>query len=115
MENAVRDTNEETTNRAVTRPETMFANGYMVDMAAAYWASALREEQRVQPHPAAFADCIKEERAFKRVDEWKPYWDDSLGRCLPSWNLPDDNPPTSNFSDSGSSSGKSSDRDSQHR
>lgn len=93
MENAVRDTNEETTNRAVTRPETMFANGYMVDMAASYWASALRGDKRVRPHPAAYADCIKEERAFTRVDEWKPYWDDNLGRCLPSWNLPDDNPP----------------------
>ena len=57
QEQAARDVTEITNDRAITRPETLYANNVCADLTLEYLTSLARpEEWRFKVHPSAFHD-----------------------------------------------------------
>lgn len=76
---------EITKDRAITRPETLYANNVCADLTLEYLTSLARpEEWRYKVHPSAFHDVTSMQRMFKYQDYWPPA-SDERGRCRGSW------------------------------
>ena len=87
QEESVRDVTKETKDRAKRLPEALFAQWYTTKLAADFWTSAARGDQRLYVHNVARTDLWVEERQFARLDRFPPM-DDSMGRCLQTWTDP---------------------------